>query len=243
MPERFWIALTASLLAALFTTAGIFTIRRFETWAQRNSTHFICFAAGVLIAASFLHLIPRSLALNPNAPSFLLGGFVGLHLLNRFVTVYVCERRPEAPCPLGVVALVGIGFHSFIDGVIYSVTYTVSVFTGVLATTGMVFHEFPEGIITYLLLVRAGFAQRRALLLAFLAAALSTPFGMVVSYPFIAHLGPPVLGTLLSISAGALVYVGATHLLPQAEKEPGQFGLAALAAGILVAVVIVFSGA
>ncbi|MFO7703700.1 MAG: class I SAM-dependent methyltransferase [Halopseudomonas sp.] len=46
---------------------------------------------------------------------------------------------------------------------------------------------------------------------------------------------------LLSLSAGALVYVGATQLLPQAEKEHRKDSLFALAAGILVAVLIVLS--
>jgi hypothetical protein len=40
---------------------------------------------------------------------------------------------------------VGIGFHSFIDGVIYSIAFTVSIYTGFLATMGMVLLEFPEG--------------------------------------------------------------------------------------------------
>jgi zinc transporter ZupT len=43
----------------------------------------------------------------------------------------------------------------------------------------------------------------------------------------------------LAFSAGALIYVGATHLLPRAEREPRRFSLVALAAGILVAVGIV----
>jgi zinc transporter ZupT len=46
---------------------------------------------------------------------------------------------------------------------------------------------------------------------------------------------------LLSISAGALIYVGATHLLPQAEREPAKYSLVALAAGILVAAGIIVS--
>jgi zinc and cadmium transporter len=241
--HRFWIALAASLMAAAFTTAGIAAIRRFEKWAQQNSAYFVCFAAGVLIAASFLHIIPKSIEMNVQAPIYLLLGYVGLHVFNHFVTAYVCERRPEGPSPLGLVALAGIGLHSFIDGVIYSVTYTVSVFTGLLATTGMVFHEFPEGVITYLLLLRSGYGHGKALVLSLLAAALSTPVGMLASYPLIAHIGPHLLGALLSFSAGALVYVGATHLLPQAEQEVKRYSLIALAGGILVAVVIVLAGA
>jgi zinc transporter ZupT len=139
--------------------------------------------------------------------------------------------------------MLGIGFHSFIDGFIYSITFTVSVFTGVLSTSGMVLHEFPEGIITYLLLLRSGFTERKALLLAFLAAAVTTPLGMLVSFPFISRIDQSLLGALLSLSAGALIYVGATHLLPQAEKETKKYSLVSLGGGILVAVIIAFSGA
>mgnify|MGYP000113782138 CR=1 FL=1 len=98
-----------------------------------------------------------------------------------------------------------------------------------------------EGIITYLLLIRAGFKQKTSLLLAFFAAALTTPLGMIVSYPFISRIDKSVLGALLAFSAGALVYVGATHLLPQAETEHKRYSILALAAGILVALVIIFS--
>jgi zinc and cadmium transporter len=241
MESTFWTAFGASALAALVTAIGIWVIRRYEAWGRRYSIYFVCFAAGVLISVSFLHIVPKSFELNANAPAFLLGGYVLLHLFNRFVTAFVCERRPDAQYGIGLIPMLGIGFHSFIDGVVYSITFTVSIFTGALAATGMVLHEFPEGIITYLLLLRGGFSERTALVLALLAASFTTPLGMLVSYPYISRIDPQLLGSLLALSSGALVYVGATHLLPQAEKEQRKYSLLALGAGILVAVVIVLS--
>jgi ZIP family zinc transporter/zinc and cadmium transporter len=241
MQGTFWIAFGASLLAALVTASGIYTIRHYEAWGRRYSIYFICFAAGVLIAVSFLHIIPKSMEMSANAPVFLLAGFVLLHLFNRFITAFVCEKEHDAEYRIGLVAMLGIGLHSFIDGFVYSITFTVSLFTGTLAAIGMVLHEFPEGIITYLLLLRGGFTARRSLLLAFIAAAATTPLGMLVSYPLISRIDATLLGTLLSLSAGALVYVGATHLLPHAEKEGGKYSLLAFAGGILVAVFIVLS--
>ena len=44
---------------------------------------------------------------------------------------------------------------------------------------------------------------------------------------------------LLALSAGALIYVGASHLLPTAEREPRRYNLLALGAGILVALGII----
>lgn len=97
--------------------------------------------------------------------------------------------------------------HSFLDGVIYSVTFNVSIFTGILAAIGMVLHEFPEGIVTFLLLERGGMSKKKSAWYAFLASALSTPLGTLVSYPFIEKIERSALGTLLAFSAGALVYV------------------------------------
>jgi zinc transporter ZupT len=231
-----------STLAAFVTSVGIYILRRFADWGQRNTTYFMCFAAGVLVAASFLHMIPKSFAMNPHAPIWLLAGFLGLHLFNRFLTAFVCEKDPDRKdYVIGVVPMVGIGFHSFVDGFIYSIAFTVSIFTGYLATIGMVLHELPEGIITYLFLVRGGFSDRSALLLAFPAAAVTTPLGMLVSYPLISAIDPLTLGALLALSAGALVYVGAIHLLPRAEQERKRFSLVALTGGVLIAVIIVLS--
>ena len=241
MENTFWTAFGASLLAAVVTTAGIYIIRRFEKWGQNNTIYFICFAAGVLISVSFLLIVPKAFTMNPNAPFYLLAGYFGLHLFDRFVNAFVCDKDKCANYAIGLVPMFGIGFHSFIDGFIYSITFTVSIFTGILTATGMVLHEFPEGIITYLLLLRAGFTKRKSLLLAFIAAAITTPAGMLVSYPSISRIDEAILGLLLSLSAGSLIYVGASHLLPQSETEHKKFSLIAMGTGILVAFVIIFS--
>jgi zinc transporter ZupT len=240
MENTFWTAFAASSLAALVTTIGIYVIRRFECWGRENTAYFICFAAGVLISVSFLRIIPKAFSMNANAPFYLFAGYIGLHLFNRFINAFVCDKSSDEQYGIGLVPMLGIGFHSFIDGIIYSITFTVSIFMGLLTATGMVLHEFPEGIITYLLLIRAGFTVKTSLMLAFLAAAVTTPLGMLVSYPYISKIDQSLLGALLAFSAGALVYVGATHLLPQAETEHKKYSLFALGAGVLVALVIVF---
>ncbi|MDT7042388.1 ZIP family metal transporter [Candidatus Nitronereus thalassa] len=239
MNTHFLTAFLASILAALVTSIGIFVIRRFEVWGRKNTTYFSCFAAGVLISVSFLHIIPKSFQMNEQAPLYLLGGYLALHFFNRFITAYVCDKNPETA--IGIIPMLGIGFHSFIDGVVYSITFSVSIFTGTLAAIGMVLHEFPEGIVTYVMLIRGGFSQKSSMVLAFVAAALTTPLGTLLSFPMISQIDKSFLGALLSLSAGALVYVGATHLLPQAEREHKKFSLVAMLGGILVAVGIIVS--
>jgi zinc and cadmium transporter len=232
----------ASLLACGVTTAGIAVISRHEQWSKEHSAYLMCFAAGVLISVSFMHIIPKSFQMNGNGPVFLLVGFLAIHLINRFLNLYVCHEGERTNYGAGIVPILAIGFHSLIDGVIYSVTFEVSMWTGILATIGMVLHEFPEGIVTFVLLERGGFGRRRAALFAFLAAALSTPLGALLSFPLVGIITRSELGILLALSAGALVYVGASHLLPQVERENKRYSLLALAAGVLIAAIIVLSG-
>jgi zinc and cadmium transporter len=203
--------------------------------------YFMAFAAGVLISVSFIHIIPKSFTLNDSAPVYLLAGFMGLYLSSRFLNAYVCHEYGCTDMTIGIIPMLGIGLHSFLDGMIYSVTFNVSIFTGTLAAIGMVLHEFPEGIVTFLLLERGGFDGRRAGLLAFLAAAISTPLGTLFSFPFLSRIDEPTLGIWLAVSAGALVYVGASHLLPAVERENKRYMLVALGTGVLVAAFIVLS--
>ena len=233
--------LITSSLACLVTIIGIFVIRKYEKWGIANVAYFMSFAAGVLISVSFIHIIPKSFGMNNAAPTFLLVGFMGLYLINRFLNAYICHEHDDTNYTLGLITMLGIGFHSFLDGVIYSVTFNVSVFTGVVAAIGMILHEFPEGVVTFLLLERGGLDKKKSTWYSIMAAAITTPIGALVSYPFISNIGQSTLGALLALSAGALVYVGASHLLPAVEKENKRYSLISLAVGVLVAAFIVWS--
>jgi len=239
--STFSAVILASILACVVTTIGIYIISRYEEWGNKNIVYFISFAAGVLISVSFIHIIPKSFGMNDTAPIFLLVGFMGLYLINRFLNVFVCHERDCTNLSVGIIPMIGIGLHSLIDGVIYSVTFNVSILTGVLSAIGMVLHEFPEGVVTFLLLERAGFSRKKSAVYAFLAAAISTPLGTLVSFPFVSRIDRPNLGALLAVSAGALVYVGASHLLPAVEKENKKYSIISLGIGILTAVFIVMS--
>ena len=237
--NTFIAVLIASGLACLVTTIGIYVINHYSDWGKRNVAHFMSFAAGVLITVSLMHILPEAYEMNSKAPSFVLIGFMGLYVSNRILDRYRFHRKDRTDLSFGLIPMIGIGLHSFIDGVIYSVTFNVSIFMGALAAIGMVLHEFPEGIITYLLLDRGGLNKKKAIWWSWIAAAFSTPLGAMVSYPFIHVIDPSILGLMLALSAGALLYVGATHLLPAVEAEEKEFTLVSLFSGIAIAVIIV----
>lgn len=97
MSDTFLAVILASSLACTVTTIGIYVIGRFEEWGRRKTVYFMSFAAGVLVSVSFIHIIPRSYQMHPEAPVFLLGGFLALYLFNRFLNLYICGRVVSQP--------------------------------------------------------------------------------------------------------------------------------------------------
>lgn len=234
--------LIAGLIAAAVTSSGIYAVSHHQRWAEKYEVYLEAFAAGVLVATVFIHIIPESLAMAPAAPVYLLAGYLAIHLIDRLINLYTCGHAPCSKGGEGIAPALGIGFHSLIDGIIYAVTYNVSIFTGTLAAIGMVLHEFPEGIIAYLLIEQSEIRRRRARLYAIGLAALTTPLGALIAYPLIDRFGDASLGALLALAGGVLTYVGATHLLPSVKEKGTGYTLLTLAAGVLVAVAAGFFG-
>jgi zinc and cadmium transporter len=216
-----WLPFAVSLVAAAVTIAGILAVRMREQWVQTHRAMLTAFAAGILLTIAFLHLIPDAFEESGGqAAAALAAGFLILYLVGRLVILTAGNSRGRAHS-LGLVALIAIGFHSFVDGVLFSIGFSVSATTGFLIAPGMILHEFVEGIVVYKLLLFGGFSRQRALVLAILAAAITTPLGVVVSWPLIAEIQPEASALLLAGAAGSLIYVGGSHLLPQSEEQQG----------------------
>lgn len=268
MPDhtQFSTSFTMSLIAAAVATLGILTMRYTPAFRNNKIDYFTSFAAGILLSAAFLHVIPEALEIDHDIGIFIAVGYFSMYLINRFLCTYVCHEHehPKEECPegeaahkhdhhdsqahdhhhskfderLGILSVIGIGLHSFIDGIVYTITFTHSIYTGIIASLGLILHEFAEGAVIYTLLISAQIHPKKAVVIAFFAAALTTPLGMLISYPFVHHLQGAPLATLLALSGGSLIYVGASHLIPHTEKEPLRFSFAAVLAGVLTAIFI-----
>lgn len=240
----FVLVLLAGLAACAVTSSGIWLVSRYQAWVRDRAAYFMSFAAGVLLAVSLVHILPRSLRMSPQAPPFLLAGYLGLYLTSRLLRqsdLHEEQTERSQGSAESLIPVLGIAFHSFLDGVIYSITFQVSLFTGALTALGTILHEFPEGIIIFALLQRGGYGLRKSVLYAFLAAALTTPLGVLLSFPLLRQIPEPILGSLLALSAGALIYVGATHLLPNVERENKPHSALVLLAGVAVGILIILS--
>jgi zinc transporter ZupT len=222
------LAVQASLLAAIVATIGLVTVLAHDRWARHNQIYFTAFAAGILVTTA-LFLFPKALAINDRAPLLALAGYLILYGIN---TVSASARGAM------FVPLFAIGVHSFIDGLEYGVLFEHDEGFGWIASIGLISHEFAEGVILYALLRAAKVGTGTAVVAAFFGAALTTPLGALASQPLLAHASEDQVGMLLAAAAGALLYLGATHLPVQLSGQRRDRMLVVYLIGVTVSLVL-----
>ncbi len=229
------------LIAAFVTTLGLIAVALRSDWSLRYANLFGLAAAGMLTAMAFLHILPEAFALSSGAPIWLTLGFFGGMVMHYVIRTVFPEREDSTLPSEAITPIVAIACHSFIDGVVYAVTFAASFSAGVFAAIGLILHEFPEGVIAFAILRRHGVSNRYAFFWAFLAAAATTPFGVLVSGPFMFGLGEETLGALFALSAGLLLFVATGPLMaPLRDVAPAR-GLASLSAGVAIAVLLLIA--
>ena len=237
LSETFIYIASFALASALINSLGILAIFRNREWAEKAKTYFMCFAAGMLVSTPLLLTLPTAIGKNFYAGFMALFGFLFMFFSNEVIKHYTHKKT----LAFGITAVEGIGIHSFIDGIIYTVTFKISILVGVLAGTGLVVHEFAEGVITYLVLLKGGMKEKTAMLYAFLVAGLTTPIGAFIAFPLIDKLSESSLGLMLGFVSGILLYVSASHLLPEAKQEEKEHSSIAFLSGVGLAIFIVLS--
>lgn len=232
--SNFGPALAFALTALVVNTLGLVIVARKREWAERNSLWFAAFAVGVLITTSLGHLIPEALEHTSQALIYVPIGAGALALISYLISKSSTNPQSNPNTP-GIASVIGIGFHSLMDGVAYSTTFYNDILSGVLTALGLVLHEIPEGIIAFTLLRAAGTSTGRAFIIAFLLTAATTPLGMTLSYPFMALLEGKLLGNILAVTAGGLIYVAFVHLLPRLKNKGSANHIVAIVAGSFTA--------
>ncbi|NWG92458.1 MAG: hypothetical protein HXY21_08115 [Parvularculaceae bacterium] len=229
----------ASIAAALVSTVGLLSMAALGDWGKRNAAYFSAFAIGVLLVAVLFHLTPESLSYSRDAWRWMLGGFLGMLILGFGLRLLSQNSRNGHGIAIGYASVIALGFHSFVDGLIYEATYTAEAFTGSLATAGLLLHEFPEGVIAYFLARDAGLDRVRSIAWAFIAASLTTVAGAVVATGFVGDENSVPIGQMLGLAAGGLAYIMAFHLGPHASLTPNKRGYSVAAVGVVVAITAV----
>lgn len=207
-------------------------MRRYAEWTKKNSVFLISFAVGVLLATAFLELLPEAIGMIKTWPFWVLGTIIVFYLLEHSVIIHSCRESECDVHNISIVSVLGIGFHSLIDGLTIGVAFSVSHVLGIIAAFAVIFHELAEGVFTYTLFIHDNVQQGRAMAYSWLVA-LATPFGAIVSYFILRGASSENLtGILLAMAAGSFIYIGASDLVPATHKKQSFWNVFLVLAGV-----------
>ena len=229
----FWLSLTLGLVAGLADYLGGFLLVRRSPSAQALR-YFVALGAGFMLAAAMLEMVPEGLNLNPRwAPLLILVGYCGVHLLEHTLVPHFhfgeeTHHHEFLSARTSYSVLLGLATHTFFDGVAIGSGFVLSHWLGVVLFLAVFLHKIPEGF-TIASVMLAGGRGRRAALNSALFLGAMTVLGVLVI-----NLQPSWVRAGLPLSAGVTIYVAATDLVPEVNREPGIRMALVFFAGVVV---------
>ncbi|KPC81564.1 ZIP family metal transporter [Streptomyces sp. NRRL S-4] len=228
---------------AVFVALGAFLMTLAGGWvAQRVSDrrHLVLgFAGGLMLGVVGLDLLPEAVDAAggvvfgvPAALLLFVGGFLTAHLVERSLAVRQAahgageERVPQ----VGLTAAAAMVGHSLMDGIALGAAFQIGGGMGAAVALAVITHDFADGFNTYTITSLYGNARRKALLMLY-ADALAPIVGAATTLLF--TLPEEVLGCYLGFFGGALLYLAAAEILPEAHHDhPAHSTLLCTVAGV-----------
>ncbi|RAJ65311.1 ZIP family zinc transporter [Streptomyces sp. KhCrAH-43] len=227
----------------MFVALGAFLMTLAGGWvAQRVSDrrHLVLgLAGGLMLGVVGLDLLPEAVEAAgglvfgvPAALLLFVGGFLVAHLVERLLAVRQAahgaaeERVPQ----VGLTAAAAMVGHSLMDGVALGAAFQVGGGMGAAVALAVITHDFADGFNTYTITSLYGNARRKALTMLFADAA-APVVGAATTLLF--TLPEELLGCYLGFFGGALLYLAAAEILPEAHHDhPARSTLLCTVAGV-----------
>jgi len=186
-------------------------------FSQRALALLLSFSAGVLLGAVFLHMLPeagRTLGDGVGWP--ILGGFLLILAMERFVFVHACEELDCDIHQIGIPAFLGISLHSLLDGIALGAGLILPQL-GPVVLLAVIIHKMPASIAIASILLSAGWHRRNVALLNVLFS-LTTPLGALLAFFFFRSLAPENIAAAIGVSAGTFLAIATADILPQVHR-------------------------
>jgi zinc transporter ZupT len=200
-------------------------------WSRRYLNYFIALGAGFMLATALLEMIPESLKLRANSPAgpasdttsvflLVLAGYFLVHFFEHTIAPHFhfgeeTHHHEISHAHASYAALLGLGIHTFFDGVAIASGLIVSTWLGGVIFVAIFLHKLPEGFTVASLMLASGQSRRAAFASSVILGAM-TLLGMLFMF-----LVRGTVGYALPLSAGVTLYVAASDLIPEVNREPG----------------------
>jgi ZIP family zinc transporter/zinc and cadmium transporter len=214
------LSLILGTVAALADVVGGLVLVRAHG-VERYLRYFVALGAGFLMATAVLEMTPESLRLNARlAPPLIMAGYCAVHLLEHTINAHFhfgeeTHHGEFVSHRTGYSVLGGLSVHALFDGVAIGSGFVLSAALGWLIFLAILLHKAPEGFTMASVMLASGRSRATAFWSA-VALACATLAGVLVI-----QLVPQWVPFGLPVSAGVALYVAATDLVPEVNREPG----------------------
>ena len=221
--SSFWLSLSLGLGAGLADYLGGFLLVR-RSPSAKALRYFVALGAGFMLAASLLEMVPEAMAINAHwAPLLILAGYCGVHLLEHTLVphfhfgeeTHTHAHGAHLTARTSYSVLFGLATHTFFDGVAIGSGFALSTWLGWILFFAVFLHKIPEGFTVASVMMAGGRGKDAALNSALFLGATTVAGVLVIS------LLPSLVRQGLPLSAGVSIYVAATDLVPEVNREPG----------------------
>ncbi len=192
-----------------------------KEWDRNYLRYFIALGAGFMLGTALLEMVPESANLaGKYAPLLVLGGYLIVHLFEHTVSGHFHfgeETHAEefVHAHKGYSVLFGLIIHTFFDGIAIASGFLVSNWLGWVIFIAVFLHKIPEGFTAASIMLASG-RSKRAAWVASAILGLATVAGVLAMAAFKTSVK---IG--LPLSAGVTLYVAASDLVPEVNREPG----------------------
>ena len=235
------LSLLLGTIAALADVAGGLVLVR-ARGVERYLRYFVALGAGFLMATAVIEMAPESLKLSPRlGPILIMAGYCVVHLLEHTINAHFhfgeeTHKGEFVSRHTSTSVMAGLSVHALFDGVAIGSGFVVSTGLGVLIFLAILLHKAPEGFTMASVMLASGRSRATAFYSA-VALAAATLAGVLVI-----ELVPSWLPFGLPISAGVALYVAATDLVPEVNREPGIKMALVFFAGVLLFLLLHVAG-
>ena len=242
-PSTVLTAMILTLIAGLSTGIG----GLLSMFQKRSSSHFLCaslgFSAGVMIYLSFMEILPESIHFlaqyyqESRASLFAIlaffGGILLIGLIDRLVPYQ--DNPHEIPDVMklvdtsgtwtdhrlmrtGILSALAIAIHNLPEGLATFTAYMADPQIGISIAIAVAIHNIPEGIAVAVPIYFATGSRAKSLIIALLSG-LSEMLGAFLGLALFSVSNTDLmLGYVLAMTAGIMIYISFDELLPTAER-------------------------
>jgi len=192
-----------------------------KNWDRSYLKYFVALGAGFMLATAIVEVFPASLALRgKNAAFLVLVGYLLVHFFEHTVTPHFhfgeeTHKDQFIHTHKGYSVLLGLLIHTFFDGIAITSGFLVSNWLGWIIFFAIFLHKIPEGFTITSVMLASGRSRRVAWGASVLLGAAT--FAGVLTMAVFRH----QVSFGLPLSAGVTIYVAASDLIPEVNREPG----------------------